>query len=103
MAHVMHKCDFCDQKATVDAKTVMGPWAYLCPMHFEKLGSKLPGMCVPLDQSIISPATKRCSICGEEKPITEFYKYIDGRGVERYRTECKACNLAAKKRRRFGK
>lgn len=103
MANIRVKCDFCDSEAKVDAKTVMGPWAYMCYAHYNKLGSKLPSQCVPLDQGIVSPATKRCSICGEEKPITEFYKYVDGRGVERYRTECKACNLAAKKRRRFGK
>jgi hypothetical protein len=33
-------CDFkpCSKKATVDGKTTHGPWAYMCPDHFEAFG-----------------------------------------------------------------
>jgi hypothetical protein len=40
---------------------------------------------------------KRCRVCGEVKPLEDFYRaagMADG-----YRHDCKACNLAAKKRR----
>lgn len=95
------KCDFCDATATWDAKTIYGPWAYLCDAHFEKLGSKLPGQAVRLEPVV--QASKKCSLCGQEKPLDQYYKYVDGRGVLRYRTECIACNLAEKKKRRFKK
>lgn len=40
---------------------------------------------------------KRCSKCGEVKPFEMFYR---ARGMrEGYRSDCKACNLAEKKRR----
>jgi len=34
------KCDFCreegsEETARYDAKTRMGPWAYMCPEHFD--------------------------------------------------------------------
>lgn len=29
------KCNFCDKPAAYDAKTIMGPWAYLCERHFQ--------------------------------------------------------------------
>jgi hypothetical protein len=37
-------CDFCKQldgtltRATVDGRTVLGPWADLCERHFKELG-----------------------------------------------------------------
>lgn len=33
-------CDFdrCHKQATVDGKTSLGPWAYMCPDHFEAFG-----------------------------------------------------------------
>ena len=31
-------CDLCGQPAQFDAKIVFGPWAFLCPEHFRKLG-----------------------------------------------------------------
>ncbi len=35
------KCDFrCGEDAAYDAKTVHGPWAYLCEEHFQ---SETPG------------------------------------------------------------
>ena len=40
---------------------------------------------------------KRCKICGELKPIGDFYATAGMR--DGHRNECKACNLAAKKRR----
>lgn len=37
------QCDFCSEKAIYDAKTKMGPWAYMCEKHFKinlgKLGN----------------------------------------------------------------
>lgn len=32
------KCDFCKEEAKFDAKTVFGPWAYLCERCFGKYG-----------------------------------------------------------------
>lgn len=32
------KCQFCDRIARYDAKTRMGPWAYLCEHHFGLYG-----------------------------------------------------------------
>lgn len=35
--------------------------------------------------------TKRCSKCGEEKPVGEFYRRGDGGYRDHYRSKCKAC------------
>lgn len=32
------KCDFCNKKAIVDGKTIMGPWANMCKEHFDLYG-----------------------------------------------------------------
>jgi len=32
------KCDFCEEPALYDAKTRMGPWAYMCEEHFKQHG-----------------------------------------------------------------
>jgi len=32
------KCDFCGKQAQYDGKTHMGPWAYMCSMHFRMYG-----------------------------------------------------------------
>src|SRR5690242_5387792 len=40
---------------------------------------------------------KRCVVCGELKPISDFYAMTGMR--DGHRNDCKACNLAAKKRR----
>lgn len=101
MAHVKRKCDFCFKPATYDAKTAYGPWAFMCDEHFEKVASKVPGTYKRLEPEVV--AKKVCSICGEEKSVSEFYQYTDNRGVRRYRNECKACNLTARKVQRFKK
>lgn len=95
MAHIKAKCDFCDKPAYVDGATKMGPWAYMCQEHFEQNGIKREGLYTLLDPAVVP--TKVCRCCGEEKPVTEFYQYTDGRGVKRYRTECKFCNLVGRK------
>ncbi len=39
---VLPKCDLCQNTASYDARTKMGPWGYLCEDCFEKVGpSKL--------------------------------------------------------------
>lgn len=101
MAHVKQLCDFCSKPALYDAMSVMGPWAYMCEDHFERLAVKARGT-----YSLLEPVelvSKVCSVCGEEKPVSAFYKYVDKRGVTRYRNECKSCNLATRKVRRFKK
>lgn len=30
------KCDMCDKEAQYDARTVMGPWAFMCADHFSE-------------------------------------------------------------------
>jgi hypothetical protein len=37
---------------------------------------------------------KRCSVCGELKPLEDFYKSVGMR--DGHRNDCKVCNLAAK-------
>lgn len=101
MAHVKRKCDFCFKPATYDAKTAYGPWAFMCDEHFEKVASKVPGTYKRLEPEVV--AKKVCIVCGEEKSVSEFYQYTDNRGVRRYRNECKACNLAARKVQRIKK
>lgn len=101
MAYVKRKCDFCFKPATYDAKTSYGPWAFMCDEHFEKVAAKVPGTFSKIEQDVA--VKKTCSICGAEKPLSEFYRYTDTRGVSRYRNECKACNLAARKIQRFKK
>lgn len=101
MSQVKQKCDFCTKPAVYDAKTAYGPWAFMCEEHFELLASKVSGTYSRLEAPQCSK--KVCSHCGVEKPLSEFYKYTDGRGVERYRTECKACNLASRKVQRLKK
>lgn len=32
------KCDFCEKRAKYDGKTLRGPWAFMCQVHFEKHG-----------------------------------------------------------------
>lgn len=29
------RCDFCGRLALYDAKTKLGPWAYVCQLHFD--------------------------------------------------------------------
>ena len=40
---------------------------------------------------------KICTVCGESKPLADFYKMAGMR--DGHRNECKACNLVAKRRR----
>ena len=102
MAHIKQKCDFCNEPAIVDGKTVMGPWSYMCSKHFEKYGVKSAGLFKVLEQTA-HETSKTCTICGKTKPIGSFYKYTDKAGVVRYRNECKKCNLSARKLIRFKK
>jgi len=32
------QCDLCSQPASVDGKTIHGPWAYMCTKHFRAIG-----------------------------------------------------------------
>lgn len=35
---ILPKCDFCESKARFDGKTVFGPWANMCELHFKANG-----------------------------------------------------------------
>lgn len=35
------KCDFCGKEAYFDAKTQLGPWAFMCEEHFKQYGIRL--------------------------------------------------------------
>jgi len=100
MVMIVQKCDFCDRPAVYDGKTIMGPWAYMCQDHFSTYGVNVAGMYSVIAQNTTS-TTKVCVVCGQQKPLEEFYQYVDKRGVNRYRGECKKCNLEAKKRASF--
>lgn len=39
--HKIQKCDFCKKPAKFDAKTSLGPWAFLCQEHFTQYGVAL--------------------------------------------------------------
>ena len=39
--------------------------------------------------------TKHCTICGEVKPLADFYRAAGMR--DGHRNDCKSCNLAAKR------
>lgn len=95
MVHIVTKCDFCDDLAVYDAKTVLGPWAFVCSRHFNMYCRHEPGLSKRLEQVTPQDAvpTKTCRICGKNKPIDRFYKFTDRHGQERYRTECIDCNL----------
>ena len=101
MAHIKQRCDFCFKPATYDAMTTRGPWALMCDEHFERLALKAGGTYKRLEP--VEVTKKVCSVCGKEKLMGEFYQYTDNRGVRRFRTECKECNLAARKIQRFKK
>jgi len=32
------QCSFCSREARYDARTIAGPWAYMCPQHFRLHG-----------------------------------------------------------------
>lgn len=36
LASRIPKCDFCEKPATMDGKTVLGPWAYMCNEHIQE-------------------------------------------------------------------
>lgn len=99
MAHIKQKCDFCDSPAIYDAKTKLGPWANVCQRHFDTYGINQKGLFTVLEDAPV--LTKKCSYCGETKPVTEFYQYNDKRGVPRLRSECKSCNLSSRKIQRM--
>lgn len=89
MAFIQQKCDFCDDMALYDGKTIMGPWAFMCKVHFKKHGTSTPGFYTELQPS---NTTKQCARCNQAKPLAEFEKYRDSiSGIERYRTVCKHC------------
>ncbi|WP_300943713.1 hypothetical protein [uncultured Duncaniella sp.] len=97
MAHIVTKCDFCDDPAIYDAKTILGPWAFVCNKHYNMYCSHMPGLSKRLEPIMpTEAASKVCRICGKKKPINEFYKFTDRHGQERYRTECIECNLKRK-------
>lgn len=90
---VAQKCDFCDRAAVYDGKTKLGPWAFMCETHRQLLGVESPLYVHRLDGVV---PKKRCTVCGEEKQLKDFYSYTDHSGVLRYRSECKVCNLHRK-------
>ena len=95
------KCDFCSAKAVYDGKTLMGPWANMCEEHFNTYGIPIKGLYTVYSND--AEKTKVCRVCDVEKPLTEYYSYIDNRGARRHRTECKQCNLAERKAKSFRK
>lgn len=96
---IKQKCDFCSGVAKYDTMTKMGPWAFVCDKHFEVYSIQQPGFYTVLEPIVLKE--KVCPRCEEPKALTDFYTYKDGHRVERYRTECKVCNLAEKKKQSF--
>ncbi len=45
------RCDFCGRPALYDAKTKLGPWAYVCQKHFDQMCySKVDGLYTKLNK-----------------------------------------------------
>lgn len=101
MDGIKAKCDFCKNPAIYDAKTVFGPWGYLCETCFETRAIGIPGTFTRIANSILE--TKKCYHCGQDKPVSEFYGYTDSNGNHRFRSECKACNLERRRKQRMNK
>ena len=57
------KCDFCSAGALYDGKTILGPWAYMCPKHFRIYGI---GLGLGKGQKLIEK-----NILRKKKPIRE--------------------------------
>jgi len=85
------KCQFCDEPAEYDSKTIFGPWAYLCKKHLRKYGcppttklekrvkiayksDEVPTVTVPL--TLDSVATVRCPHCNEPRRVEPDADYI---------------------------
>lgn len=86
-------CDFCKDPAIYDAKTLLGPWAFVCEKHFQVYGIAIKGLYTKLKPTEV----RVCRHCNLEKPISDFYTYTNSRGETKHRTECKDCNLAKRK------
>lgn len=94
------KCDFCDSPAKYDGKTIYGPWAYMCERHRQFVGVADSRFINRLTTEEPAAPHKVCTACGKDKPLDAFYKYTDCRGKERYRNECKECNLFFRQQKR---
>ena len=85
------KCQFCDEQAQYDSKTVLGPWAYLCEKHQREYGcspttklekrvkiayktDKVPFVEVPL--TLDSVATVHCPHCNEPRRVEPDADYL---------------------------
>lgn len=42
--HELPRCDFCENKAQYDAKTMKGPWAFMCERHWAFYGCQKLGL-----------------------------------------------------------
>ena len=77
-------CDFCKQEgrdpvepAEYDAKTILGPHAYMCQEHFEKYGTSLgTKLVLPTKQAdeTIAKADDLCRQCGRNCPEKSWNK-----------------------------
>lgn len=86
------KCQFCNERAKYDIKTLMGPWAYVCQHHFDAYGIGLGvGMGLrlilveskPVKTSAGLPFTGEICICGEMDGLELWWCPIHGlRGME---------------------
>ena len=59
---ILQHCDFCKAIAVYDAKSHMGPWAFMCEEHYQQFGSKTPGLFNVLNR----PPQEKCTISEKE-------------------------------------
>lgn len=97
MGNIAVKCDFCDNLAVWKGTPPNSVDVFLCEKHFRQ--RPVNASIVWTELNVAGPR-RRCIWCNEIKPLSAFYRYYDRAGVERYRNECKECNL---KRRRIRK
>ena len=75
-----------------------------CEMYKKvQSGGLVPGGIIIMKKQIQPEdiVVKKCSKCGQEKPLSEFYK--DKKGKDGYKSECKQCEYARKKARKEAK
>lgn len=86
-------CDFCKNKAMFEALSARGKKMYLCEQH----AKTIPHTQIKAVHHAEQPKTKRCTMCGEEKSISEFYKTKNAFGKTYLRPECKKCFQEARR------
>lgn len=97
---MIRRCDLCNNVAKYDVILSNNRQTYVCDIHYHKYVKDIESFRYIHEESMFN---RQCILCNTVKPMTEFYRYIDHNGIERYRRECKKCNLQERKTVRIKK